>query len=133
MGNNMLSPLSGRGYLMLLAVVLPVIAANTVLLAALVLESSTVKVVRLVLGSILVSCLLAALGLAMYHISGIILNLSAADKQRNPPEVLCTITPFCFGGAAIPHALNTDRYSPDVQIVYIQGSCACNYYRRGMQ
>ena len=87
MGNNTLSPLSGPGFLvfnvvMLLAVVLPVIAANTVLLVALVLESSTVKMVRLVLGSILVSCLLAALWLAMYHIAGIILNRSPVD---NPP------------------------------------------------
>ena len=104
MGNNTLSPLSGPGFLvfnvvMLLAVVLPVIAANTVLLVALVLESSTVKVVRLVLGSILISCLLAALGLAMYHISGIILNRSPV---RNPPAVPCTITLFLlgFGGAA---------------------------------
>ena len=57
------------------------------------------KVVRLVLGSILVSCLLAALGLAMYHIAGIILNLSPVD---NPPKVPCTITLFLisFGGAA---------------------------------
>ncbi len=104
MGNNTLSPLSGPGFLvfnvvMLLAVVLPVIAANTVLLVALVLESSTVKMVRLVLGNILVSCLLTALGLAMYHIAGIILNRSPVD---NPPEVPCTITLFLigFGGAA---------------------------------
>ena len=102
--NNSQSPLSGPGFLvfnvvMLLAVVLPVIAANTVLLVALVLESSTVKVVRLVLGSILVSCLLAALGLAMYHISGIILHRSPV---RNPPKVPCTITLFLIGfeGAA---------------------------------
>ena len=93
------SPLSGPGFLvfnvvMLLAVVLPVIAANTVLLVALVLESSTVKVVRLVLGSILVSSFLDALGLAMYHIAGIILNLSPVD---NPPEVPCTITLFLIG------------------------------------
>ena len=97
-------PVSGPGFLvfnvvMLLAVVLPVIAANTVLLVALVLDSSTVKVVRLVLGSILVSCLLVALGLAMYHIAGIILNLSPV---KTPPEVPCTITLFLigFGGAA---------------------------------
>ena len=98
------SPLSGPGFLvfnvvMLLAVVLPVIAANTVLLVALVLESSTVKMVRLVLGSILVSSFLDALGLAMYHIAGIILNLSPVD---NPPKVPCTITLFLigFGGSA---------------------------------
>ena len=46
MGNNTLSPLSGTGFLvfdvvMLLAVVLPVIAANTVLLVALVLEEES--------------------------------------------------------------------------------------------
>ena len=91
MGKKLLyvSPLSGPGFVvfnvvMLLAVVLLVIAANTVILVALVLESSTVKVVRLVLGGILVSCLLAALGLAMNHISGIILNLSPVN---NPPRV----------------------------------------------
>ena len=98
------SSLSGPGFVafnvvMLLAVVLPVIAANTVILAALVLDSSTVKVIRLVLGSILVSCLIAALGLAMYHISGIILSLSPVN---NPSNVPCSITKFLisFGGAA---------------------------------
>ena len=98
------SSLSGPGFVafnvvMLLAVVLPVIAANTVILAALVLDSSTVKVIRLVLGSILVSCLIAAVGLAMYHISGIILSLSPVNNLSNVP---CTITKFLisFGGAA---------------------------------
>ena len=99
-----ISPLRGAGFLvfnvvMLLAVVLPVIVANTVILVALVLESFMAKVVRLVLGSILVSCLLAALGLAMYYISGIILSLSPVN---NLPRVPCTITIFVigFGGAA---------------------------------
>ena len=98
------SPLSGPGFLvfnvvMLLAVVLPVIAANTVLLVALVLESSIVKVVRLVLGSILVSSFLDAIGLAMYHIARIILNVSPVDS---PPKTPCTITLFLigFGGSA---------------------------------
>ena len=57
-----ISPLRGPGFVvfnlvMLLAVVLPVIVANTVILLVLVLELSTVKVARLVLGSILVSCI----------------------------------------------------------------------------
>ena len=97
------SSLSGPGFVafnavMLLAVVLPVIAANTVILVALVLDSSTVKVVRLVLGSILVSCLIAALGLGMYHISGIILKLSPVN---NPSNVPCSIKVFLIGfGAA---------------------------------
>ena len=76
---NYTSPLSGPGFVifnvvMLLGVELPVIAVNVAILVALVLEASTVKAIRLVLASILVSCLLTALGLAMYHISGIILN-----------------------------------------------------------
>ena len=98
------SPLSGPGFVafnvvMLLVVVLPVIAANTVILVALVLDSSTVKVIRLVLGSILVSCLIAALGLGMYHISGIILSLSPVN---NPSNVPCSIMIFLlgFGGTA---------------------------------
>ena len=101
---NVTSPLSGPSFLvfnvvMLLGVVLPVIAANTVILVALVLESSIVSVVRLVLGSILVSCLLAALGLGMYHIAGITLYLSPVN---NPSDLPCTITTFliAFGGAA---------------------------------
>ena len=93
------SPLSVPNFLafnvaMLVAVVLPVIAANTVILAALVLDSSTVKVIRLVLGSILVSCLIAALGLAMYHISGITISLSPVN---NPSNVPCTIMVFLIG------------------------------------
>ena len=98
------STLSGPGFVvfnvvMLLGVVLPVIAVNTVILVALVLELSIVKVIRLLLGSILVSCLLVALGLAMYHIAGIVLYLSPVN---NPPDLPCTITVFLigFGGAA---------------------------------
>ena len=84
---------------MLLGVVLPVIAVNTVILVALVLESAIVKAIRLVLGSILVSCNLMALGLAMYHIAGIFLKLSPVN---NPPTAPCTVTMFLisFGGAA---------------------------------
>ena len=97
-------PLSGPGYVvfnvvMLLGVVLPVIVANTVILVALVLEPFIVNIIRLVLGSILVSCLIGALGLAMNHIAGIVLNLSPVN---NPPDLPCTITVFLigFGGAA---------------------------------
>ena len=84
---------------MLLGVVFPVFAVNTVILVALVLESFIVNIIRLVLGSILVSCLLFALGLAMYHIAGISLYVSPVN---NPPTAPCTITVFLigFGGAA---------------------------------
>ena len=102
--SNYVSPLSGAGFLifnvvLLLVVVLPVVVLNGILLVALLQETSTAKVVRLVLGSILVSGLVVALGLAMYHISGIILNLTPVD---NPPSIPCTITIFLlgFGGAA---------------------------------
>ena len=97
-------PLNTPGFVvfnvvMLLGVVFPVIAVNTVILVALVLESFIVNIIRLVLGSILVSCLLSALGLAMYHIAGIILYLSPVI---NPPTAPCTITIFLlgFGGGA---------------------------------
>ena len=97
-------PLNNPGFVvfnvvMLLGVVLPVIAVNTVILVALVVESFIVNIIRLVLGSILVSCLLSALGLAMYHIAGIILYISPVN---NPPTASCTITLFliAFGGAA---------------------------------
>ena len=121
MGNNSLyvSPLSGPGFVafsvvMLLAVVLPVIVANTVILVALVLESSTAKVVRLVLGSILVSCLLAALGLAMYHISGIILGLSPVN---NPPRVPCTITILLIGFGAETRLFSIATFAVIVYII----------------
>ena len=97
-------PLDSPGFVvfnvvMLLGVVLPVIAVNTVILVALILESAIVKAIRLVLGSILVSCILSALGLAMYHIAGIVLKLSPVN---NPPTAPCTVTIFLigFGGAA---------------------------------
>ena len=97
-------PLNNPGFVvfnavMLLGVVFPVIAVNAVILVALVLEPFIVIVIRMVLGSILVSCLLFALGLAMYHIAGIILYLSSAN---NPPTAPCTITVFLlgFGGGA---------------------------------
>ena len=97
-------PLNNLGFVvfnvvMLLGVVFPVIAVNTVILVALVLDPFIVNVIRMVLGSILVSCLLSALGLAMYHIAGIILYLSPVN---NPPTAPCTITVFLigFGGGA---------------------------------
>ena len=97
------STLSGPGFVvfngLLFLVVLSVVVLNGIILVALVLETLTARVVRLVLGSILVSCLIVALGLIMYHISGIILNLAPAD---NPSNIPCTITAFLlgFGGAA---------------------------------
>ena len=97
-------PLNNPGFVafnvvMLLGVVFPVIAVNTVILVAFVLDQFIVNVIRLVLGSILVSCHLSALGLAMYHIAGIILYLSPVN---NPPTAPCTITVFLigFGGGA---------------------------------
>ena len=97
-------PLNSPGFVvfnvvMLLGVVLPVIAVNTVILVASVLESAIGKAIRLVLGSILVSCILSALGLAMYHIAGIVLKFSPVN---NPPTAPCTVTMFLisFGGAA---------------------------------
>ena len=85
---------------MLLAVVFPVIAVNTAILVALSLESSIVKVIRLVLASILISCLLSALGLIMYHIAGIVLSYSF--PVNTPSSQPCTITLFLtlFGAAA---------------------------------
>ena len=84
---------------LLVMIVLPVVVLNGIILVALQLETSTAKVVRLALGSILVSCHIVALGLIMYHLSGIILNLTPAD---NPSNIPCTITVFLldFGGAA---------------------------------
>ena len=97
-------PLNNPGFVvfnvvMLLGVVFPVIAVNTVILVALVLDPFVVNVIRMVLGSILVSCLLFALGLAMYHIAGIILYLSPVTS---PPTAPCTTTVFLlgFGGGA---------------------------------
>ena len=77
--NNTAShPLNSPGFVvfnvvMLLGVVLPVITVDIVIPVVLIVESFIVNIIRLVLGSILVSCLLSALGLAMYHIAGIIL------------------------------------------------------------
>ena len=85
------SPLSGPGFVvfngLLLLVVFAVVVLNGIILLALLLETSTARVVRL------------ALGLVMYHISGIILNLAPVD---DPSSIPCTITAFLlgFGGAA---------------------------------
>ena len=61
---------------------------------AVTLESSTAKVVWLMMGSILVSCLIVALGLAIYHISGLVLQVNLSD-------ISCTIILFVlvFGSA----------------------------------
>ena len=85
---------------LLLGVVLPVIAVDTAILVALALESSVVKVIRLVLASILISGLLSALGLAMYHIAEIV--LSYTFPVNGPPSHSCTIMTFLyfFGAAA---------------------------------
>ena len=79
LNNTFPHPLDSPGFVvfnvvMLLGVVLPVIAVNTVIPVALVLESAIVKAIRLVLGSILVSCNLMALGLAMTTLQGFFLN-----------------------------------------------------------
>ena len=85
---------------MLLVVVFPVIAVNTAILVALALESSIVKVIRLVLASSLISGLLSALGLIMFHIAEIV--LSYYFPMNDPPSQPCTIPLFLVsvGGAA---------------------------------
>ena len=80
--------------ILLVGVVLPVAVLNVVLLVAVILESSTAKIIRLIMGSILVSCLIVALGLVMYHISGLVLNLSPVD---NLSDISCTIIVFILG------------------------------------
>ena len=111
-----ISPLSGPGFvvfnvILLLAVVLPMVVLNGAILVALLLESSTAKVVRLVLGSILVSCLIVALGLAMYHTAGIVLNLAPMD---NPSHVPCTITVFLLGFGGATRVLSMAAFSVTV-------------------
>ena len=88
---------------MLLVVVFPVIAVNTAILVALALESSIVKVIRLVLASSLISGLLSALGLVMFHIAGIVLSPSVSLVNSNSPDPFpCTLTIFLLtlGGSA---------------------------------
>ena len=123
-------PLDSPGFVvfnvvMLLGVVFPVIAVNTVILVALVLESAIVKAIRFVLGSILVSCILSALGLAMYHIAGIVLKLSPVS---NPPTVLCTGTIFIitFGGAARSVFMAT--FAVIVYIIVRYGNATKKYF-----
>ena len=75
---------------LLLTVVLPVIAANATILVALALESSIVKVIRLILANILIASLINALALAMYQIAWIVI----AYVAPNPIPTICTTTAF---------------------------------------
>ena len=116
-------PLNNPGFVvfnvvMLLGVVFPVIAVNTVILVALVLDPFIVNVIRMMLGSILVSCLLFALGLAMYHIAGIILYLSPVN---NPPTAPCTITVSLIGIGGGARLLFMATFAVVVYIIVMYG------------
>ena len=104
----------------LLAVVLPVIAVNTAILVALALESSIVKVIRLVLASILISCLLSALGLAMYHIAGIVLSYSF--PVNGPPNQPCTTMSFLFFFGAADRLVFMATFAIVVYIIIKHGN-----------
>ena len=124
--SSYVSRLSGPGFVvfnmvLLVVVVLPVVVLNGTILLALLLETSTARVVRLALGSILVSCLIVALGLAMYHISGVVFNLAPVDNLSSIP---CTITVFliAFGSAArlvFMHSFAAKRRAVYIALVII--------------
>ena len=80
------APFVAFNAVMLLAVVLPVIAVNTAILVALALESSIVKVIRLVLANILIASLINALALAMLYSAWIVI----AYVTPNPFPTTCT-------------------------------------------
>ena len=98
------SELNGPGYLVfsfvfLLLVLLPTVVVNVFIVVFLVLDKTTAKHMRLVLGNIPVACIIVALGLSIYHMTGIHLNIS---DDSPPHDNLCRFITMvlAFGGIA---------------------------------
>ena len=99
-----ISELSGPGYLVfsvvfLLLVLLPTVVVNVFIVVLLALDKTTAKHMRLVLGNIPVACIIVALGLSIYHLTGIHLNIS---DNSPPDDNLCRFITMvlAFGGIA---------------------------------
>ena len=89
-------------YYSLLAVInIPVIFLNVLIILALLVDRTTVGVIRLVLCNISVACLLVAVILLMFDIAGIIVPFTDIGSPERVIE-LCRITSFVVtvGGAA---------------------------------
>ena len=98
------SELTGPGYLVfsfvfLLLVLLPTVAVNVFIVVFIAVDKTTAKHMRLVLGNIPVACIIVALGLSLYHTTGMYLNIS---KGTPPTVVFCNFIFFliAFGGVA---------------------------------
>ena len=98
------SELTGPGYLVfsvvfLLLVLLPTVVVNLFIVVFIALDKTTAKHMRLVLGNIPVACIIVALGLSLYHLTGMYMNIS---RETPPTVVLCSFIFFlvAFGGVA---------------------------------
>ena len=96
--------LTGPGYLVfnvvfLLLVLLPTVVVNVFIVVFIAVDKTTAKHMRLVLGNIPVACITVALGLSLYHVTGMYLNIS---RGTPPAVVFCNFIFFliAFGGVA---------------------------------
>ena len=104
MNSSYVSELTGPGYLVfsfvfLLLVLLPTVVVNVFIVVFIAVDKTTAKHMRLVLGNIPVACITVALGLSLYHLTGMYLNIS----KGTPPTVdFCKFIFFliAFGGVA---------------------------------
>ena len=109
MNRSYVSELTGPGYLVfnvvfLLLVLLPTVVVNVFIVVFIALDKTTAKHMRLVLGNIPVACITVALGLSLYHVTGMYLNIS----KGTPPAVdFCKFIFFliAFGGVARLHII----------------------------
>ena len=104
MNTSYVSELTGPGYLVfsvvfLLLVLLPTVVVNVFIVVFIILDKTTAKHMRLVLGNIPVACIIVALGLSLYHLTGMYLNIS---RGTPPTVVFCSFIFFliAFGGVA---------------------------------
>ena len=83
--------------ILLVFILVPVIAANILILVTLVYESQVNTVIRLMLGNIPVACIIESLGHVLLHIITLVTGI---NQISSPPLFLCSFAFFmaCLGG-----------------------------------
>lgn len=103
-------------YSLLTVILVPVIFLNVLIILALLLDRTTVGLIRLVLGNISVACLVVAVTLLMFNIAGIIMPFTDIGSPERVIEI-CRLTSLVVSAGGAARFLFLSAFSVTVYII----------------
>ena len=110
--------------LLLVFILVPVIAANILILVTLVYESKVNTVIRLMLGNIPIACIIESLGHMMLRISALVIGI---NRIYHPPDFLCSFSIFMVTLGGIGRIMYMATFSVTVFLVVKIGKDRLHY------